>query len=171
MLFTKNFTRCFINHLSHDDRYLHKVAKQVATDLHAHVQAHPQLGLGLVLQLTGVHGSSQFDKLTKTKTVESILTSMDAPGIDAYVDHVLAQFNTPTNEEGQSSRRTWAVDHLCALVRNGSIPKSDDWIQRVLDWLIVHGLYIVIRISEKSPIQAVSLHSCLCSRWCLTSIG
>lgn len=29
MLFTKNFMRSWINHLSNHDRYLHKVAKQV----------------------------------------------------------------------------------------------------------------------------------------------
>ena len=29
MLFTKNFMRCWINHLSQKDRYLHKVAIQV----------------------------------------------------------------------------------------------------------------------------------------------
>ena len=29
MLFTKNFMRSWINHLSNSDRYLHKIAKQV----------------------------------------------------------------------------------------------------------------------------------------------
>lgn len=28
MLFTKNFMRCWINHLSKNDRYLHKIARQ-----------------------------------------------------------------------------------------------------------------------------------------------
>lgn len=49
--------------------------------------------MGLIVQLTGVNGSRQFDQLTKTKTVESILSSMNADGITHYVDHLISQFN------------------------------------------------------------------------------
>jgi DNA polymerase phi len=49
------------------------------------------LGFALILQLTGTNGSQQFDKLTKTKTVESILTSLDSDGIKCYVDHLFKQ--------------------------------------------------------------------------------
>jgi len=85
ILFTKNFMRTWINHLSHFDRYLHSFAKQIASP-HASsplssvyadcqvsqakvivsvVQKDPTLGFAFILQLTGVHGSQQFDKLTK----------------------------------------------------------------------------------------------------------
>ena len=43
--------------------------------------------------MTGVNGSTQFDKLTHTKTVETILTSMDEAGIKTYIDHLLEQVN------------------------------------------------------------------------------
>ena len=33
MLFTKNFMRTWINHLSHPDRYLHSFAKQIASPI------------------------------------------------------------------------------------------------------------------------------------------
>jgi DNA polymerase phi len=58
------------------------------------VDKNPQLGFALILQLTGVHGSSQFDKLTKTKTVEGILGSMNADGVQTYVEHLLDQINS-----------------------------------------------------------------------------
>ena len=51
----------------------------------------PTIGFSLILQLTGVNGSRQFDKLTKTKTVETILTSMDEEGIKDYIDYLLKQ--------------------------------------------------------------------------------
>jgi hypothetical protein len=47
----------------------------------------------LILQLTGVHGSQQFDRLTKTKTVETILTSMSQEGIESYIEYLLKQVN------------------------------------------------------------------------------
>lgn len=64
------------------------------TEIQAFVQKNPQLGFSLILQLTGVHGSQQFDKLTKTKTVESILTSMDPAGVRDYIDFLHDQVNS-----------------------------------------------------------------------------
>jgi DNA polymerase phi len=57
------------------------------------VQKNPTLGFTLILQLTGVNGSHQFDRLTKTKTVESILASMDTDGIKRYIDYLLQLVN------------------------------------------------------------------------------
>jgi DNA polymerase phi len=45
---------------------------------------------------------------------------------------------------------------MCSLIRNGAIPKSDEWVQFVLDWLIVNGLFTVKRKSAKSSFRAVS---------------
>jgi DNA polymerase phi len=117
-LFTKNFMRCWINHLSKQDRYLHKAARQVvrftpfltfplpylfgipqATEINTVAQSNPKIGFALILQLTGVHGNKQFDKLTHTKTVENILTSMDTEGIDTYITYLLEQTNSEAEGE------------------------------------------------------------------------
>ncbi|KZT28691.1 hypothetical protein NEOLEDRAFT_1160838 [Neolentinus lepideus HHB14362 ss-1] len=158
MLFTKNFMRCWINHLSKQDRYLHKVAKQVATEMQSIVQKNPTMGFTLILQLTGVHGNRQFDKLTRTKTVESILTSMDADEIKNYIDYLLGQVNEEVTEttdvQAVNSRRLWIVDQLSALIRNGTVPKQDEWISTVLEWLTIHGLFEIKKTSEKSSYLA-----------------
>ncbi|TFK46446.1 hypothetical protein OE88DRAFT_1667862 [Heliocybe sulcata] len=159
MLFTKNFMRCWINHLSKPDRYLHKVAKQVATEMQTIVSKDSTMGFTLIVQLTGVNGSRQFDKLTRTKTVEGILASMDAEGIKAYIDHLLEQVDEEVTErtdiQALNARRSWIIDQLAALVRNGAIPKQDDWISAVLEWLTVHGLFEVKKKADKSPFRAV----------------
>jgi len=64
-----------------------------ALDVQTFVQNNPQLGFSLILQLTGTHGHQQFDRLTKTKTVESILAAMDESGINTYINHLYSQFN------------------------------------------------------------------------------
>ncbi|KAH8108174.1 DNA polymerase phi-domain-containing protein [Cristinia sonorae] len=162
MLFTKNFMRTWINHLSNSDRYLHKAAKQVASDILGLVKKDPTLGFTLILQLTGVNGSQQFDRLTKTKTVETILTSLDADGIEGYIDSLLQQVNDKDGNDADNipainGRRLWIVDQLAALIRNGAIAKNDVWVQRVLNWLLVHGLSTVRKKSEKSNL--VALHA------------
>ncbi|VDB99939.1 unnamed protein product [Peniophora sp. CBMAI 1063] len=157
MLFTKNFMRTWMNHLTQSDRYLHKFAKQISTSIHEVVKKDPKIGFAFVLQLTGVHGDQQFDKLTKTKTVESILTTMDVEGIQGYIKHLLSQVDAINGEDAQvtNSRRSWIIEQFTSLVKNGSIPKDDAWVQLVLDWLVVHGIFVVKKKSEKG---AIPLH-------------
>jgi len=64
-----------------------------ASDIISCVQSNPTLGFTLVLQLTGVHGSKQFDSLTRTKTVENIISSMSSDDIVNYINYLLEQVN------------------------------------------------------------------------------
>ncbi|KAI5982996.1 DNA polymerase phi-domain-containing protein [Pisolithus marmoratus] len=158
MLFTKNLMRSWINHLSKSDRYLHKNSLDVAKHIQSFVQENPTLGLPLILQLTGINGSQEFDKLTRTKTVESILSVMDSEGIKNYIVSLLDQVNSKDADEDATvlnSRRTWIADQFAALIRNGSVPKSDEWIQVVLDWYAVNGLYSIRKKSGSSSIHAL----------------
>ncbi|KIY68633.1 hypothetical protein CYLTODRAFT_374153 [Cylindrobasidium torrendii FP15055 ss-10] len=154
MVFTKNFMRTWINHLSKQDRNLHKAAKQTAVELSALVKERPQIGMGVIVQLVGANGSQQFDKLTHTKTVESILASMTSAGIVDYVEHLIEQFNGGENVDNSdvevvNARRTWVIDQFAALIRNGSVPKEDKWVQSILEWLVVNGLFIVRKPIKK----------------------
>ncbi|KIO06410.1 hypothetical protein M404DRAFT_24641 [Pisolithus tinctorius Marx 270] len=158
MLFTKNLMRSWINHLSKSDRYLHKISLDVAKHIQSFVQENPTLGFPLILQLTGINGSQEFDKLTRTKTVESILSVMDSEGIKSYIVSLLDQVNAKDADEdvaALSSRRTWIADQFAALIRNGSVPKSDEWIQIILDWYTVNGLYSIRKKSGSSSIRAL----------------
>ncbi|KAH8991045.1 DNA polymerase phi-domain-containing protein [Lactarius hatsudake] len=168
MLFTKNFMRTWINHLSHPDRYLHSFAKQIASpiiasaaaDILSIVQKDPSLGFAFVLQLTGIYGNQQFDKLTRTKTVESILTMTNAEGIKGYITHILGQVDGTSSSakcdvQLINAHRSWIVDQIAALIRNGAIPKDDGWVQQILDWLTVHGIFVIKKKSPNSPICAV----------------
>ena len=60
------------------------------TEVQEFVKDKPRLAFAVILQLTDVNGNQQFDKLTRTKTVESILTSLDAHGIQQYIDYLIA---------------------------------------------------------------------------------
>ncbi|KAI6150287.1 DNA polymerase phi-domain-containing protein [Pisolithus tinctorius] len=129
-----------------------------AKHIQSFVQENPTLGFPLILQLTGINGSQEFDKLTRTKTVESILSVMDSEGIKSYIVSLLDQVNAKDADEdvaALSSRRTWIADQFAALIRNGSVPKSDEWIQIILDWYTVNGLYSIRKKSGSSSIRAV----------------
>ncbi|EEB87038.1 hypothetical protein MPER_15797, partial [Moniliophthora perniciosa FA553] len=80
---------------------------------------------------------------------------MDTPAIKQYIVHLLAQANDDQGSvETINARRKWIIDQLFALIRNGAIQKSDEWVQVVLDWLVVNGLFVVKKKKEKSKFVA-----------------
>lgn len=54
-----------------------------------------------------------------------------------------------------NSRRAWIVDQLAAMVRNQRVPRADTWILNILNWLTVHGLFMIKKKSSKSLFSAV----------------
>ncbi|KAF8522098.1 DNA polymerase phi-domain-containing protein [Hysterangium stoloniferum] len=145
-LFTSNFMRSWVNHLSKPDRYLHKAAKMVASSLPPIVMANPSAGFPVLLQLLQTHG--HFDRLTRTKTVESLLAAMDVKGVEEYVSH-LGELAQKPKEEDPTITRVWVVDQFMSLIRNGAVPKSDSWLTTVLDFLLLHGIFGIRKKNEK----------------------
>lgn len=47
------------------------------------------VGFALLSQLLGKNGSRNFDKITKTKTVENILGHLDVKGVEQYTDYIV----------------------------------------------------------------------------------
>lgn len=89
-LFTPNFMRCWMNNLSSSDRYLHKAAQGTAKVVQEVAKENPNVGFALLSRLIGKGGRPDFDKATKTKTVEAIMGSLDTAGVEEYVMYLLS---------------------------------------------------------------------------------
>lgn len=137
LLLTPNFMRTWINQLSGKDRLLHKAATNAVTEVISSVKSSPQAGFALVAQLLGKHGSQNFDNLTKTKTVEGLLSAMDAAGVKEYISWVVNLLATSSED----AKRKWALDQLLALVRNTAIPTNDESTEDVLLYLMACGFF------------------------------
>jgi DNA polymerase phi len=59
------------------------------------------------------------------------------------------------------ARRSWIIEQFVALIRKGITPKGDEWVQVILDWFIVHGIFNIKKRSQKSLISAVCLQKLL----------
>lgn len=146
MIFTKNFMRTWMNQLSGQDKYLHKAAVQVAKTLQTVTKANPLIGFPLLSQLIGQHGSQQFDRLTKTKTVEGIMGSLDVEGVRNYLSYLIKSFEADSDE----TQRLWSIDQLASLLKNANVPKDDTTIWTVLQLLVLYGFFTVRKSNPKS---------------------
>ncbi|KAI0425437.1 DNA polymerase phi-domain-containing protein [Xylaria sp. FL1042] len=72
-LFTRNLTKCLINQAAKEDRYLHRAALKTLQSIEKAVEAHPELLIPTLKELTGKFGLYDFDQRTATKTIESLL--------------------------------------------------------------------------------------------------
>ena len=158
-LFTPNVMRCWINNLASSDRYLYKAAQNLAKQVQETVKANPTVGFTLLSVLIGKGGRPDFDKVTKTKTVETIMSNLTEDGADEYVKYlesiILGGGEKNSDQANLDERRQWALDQLSGLFRNGSVPKKDSLIQSVLELLLVNAFFIIRKTEKKSPIAAL----------------
>jgi hypothetical protein len=79
-----------------------------------------------------------------------------AKGLLEAVQEVCTGTDCRSDMAALQERRNWALDQLLALCRNGSVPKNDSWITVVLEFLLVHGFFIIRKADKKSNIASVS---------------
>lgn len=65
--------RCLINQSQVKDRFLNRAAEKSIKTIINITQSNPGLLPKILSQLIGGHGTYQFDKVTKTKTVSQLL--------------------------------------------------------------------------------------------------
>lgn len=93
-IFTSKFMKCWTNNLSNKGNFLHKAATQIAGKLAEMSKGNKKVGFQIILMLTGVNGVKQFDKITKSKTVESIASQLDIEGVEGYVAFLMKSYET-----------------------------------------------------------------------------
>lgn len=75
-LFSQNFMRCLINHVSHEDRFLHRAADRCIKSLLQEVEANRDIVTTILPRFVSDNGVYNFDQVTKTKTVDKLLSQI-----------------------------------------------------------------------------------------------
>lgn len=76
-IFSHNLVRCLINHVQQEDRFLNRAADKSLKILVSTIEANPKLLPVVLPRLIGGYGTYNFDKVTKTKTVEKLLGAVN----------------------------------------------------------------------------------------------
>lgn len=178
--FSPKLLKCLINQSAKAERYLNKTAKALldtivarATDDHA---TAPVILAGLI---SSENGPINFDKLTGSKTLQTILQNADNACILQLVRQytaLLANAGT-TDERAARSIRQSVADQLLGTVR-GRYTKPTEalaplWLQEILFSFAIYG-YTTIPTEDKpvSPAMTSTIRDVLKVRLssCLTHI-
>lgn len=166
LIFTPNFLRCLMNSLASKDTYLHKAARQTATSIAKMAEQAPEAALDMALQLIGPHGSLNFDSLSKTKTVETILHQLSTVDIQRYIEHLKGLFLTLEKGEKMEEYtksaevlRTRVLAQMVMLFKIPKVPKEEAWITDVLKFLCLQGFFVAEDGSTKFQIPKPLLSS------------
>jgi DNA polymerase phi len=110
----------------------------------------------LITQLLGKNGHQNFDRITRTKTVENLLTTMDTEGIKSYLEY-LAQTFVKCDESSSNTSREWALNQMTLLITNTKIPKEETWMTELVQFLMIHAFFD-IKSADKSKSYLTGLH-------------
>ena len=146
-LFGRNFVRCLVNQLASSERYLHRIAEKSIKLIIGRVELQPSAAkpvLQTLLAVPKAFGSS-FDHLTKTKTLDRLVTLADDATLLEFVTDLSLEFVRPGIQDAKeaSARRQAIADQLTFFVRSreatnvtGNLSESEVLIMigRVLDF-------------------------------------
>ncbi|KAH8771491.1 putative DNA polymerase V [Hyaloscypha finlandica] len=88
-IFSHNLVRCLINHVQEKDRFLNRAADKSLKVLIRSVEIDPKLLVTILPRIIGGYGTYNFDKITKTKTVEKLLGLTDDKNAIAVIKTLL----------------------------------------------------------------------------------
>lgn len=169
-LFSPNLMRTLINQSKKEDRFLHSAALAALQSVQAKIQQEQKSALSVFIALTSKNGSIDFDKVTRTKTLENILLSADDDALKKMVRHLNSLILRPETDEQvvADSRRQVIADLLLNTIKHykryeeiSDDPEQDGWLRKTLE-IFVEYAYFVPRPSAKTskvPLPALSTRS------------
>ncbi|KLJ12805.1 DNA polymerase phi subunit [Blastomyces silverae] len=118
-VFTKNLMRCFMNQLAVEDRYLHRIATKALKSVQARVTREPEFIVAAINGLMGPTGAVNFDHITKTKTVEKMISAVSADTLKEIIPLFESMIARPGMEDvkAAASTRQQLTAYLLSVVR------------------------------------------------------
>lgn len=133
-IFSSNLVRCLINHASKEDRALHRAATKSLKVVVQAGTATPSIVDILIAGLTSKHGVYNFDRITKSKTIEGLLSVLESDKVESVVKHLYVPAMKTQLEEDRDveSRRQQFGDYVLTIVRRTGTAHDEAWNEAVL---------------------------------------
>jgi DNA polymerase phi len=165
ILFSSNLMRCLIGQRNESSKLLYEAATEPLKKMKTRVRQNPELAVIMVTGLTSGNGSVFFDGITKTKTLQELITLADEDAFEKLITRFESLMRSPDagDQKSADNVRQALADLLLSGLRSkvkeqaeGSITTS--WIGDLLS-LFSKYAYLVpkpIKSEQEFPLPAVS---------------
>ncbi|KAF2478113.1 uncharacterized protein BDR25DRAFT_207690 [Lindgomyces ingoldianus] len=167
-LFSPNMMRSLVNQSKKGERFLHAAALASLKAIQFRVEREPSSAAPIFLALTSKNGNLDFDKITRTKTLEQIMLSADDPTLATIVRQLESLVLRPGTQDQVTAdlRRRYIADMLLNVVRgyrhyNNTKSRIDEdgfWLRNILIILVENGYFVPVSAakSTKNPLPPIS---------------
>ncbi|KAF2835188.1 hypothetical protein M501DRAFT_1020180 [Patellaria atrata CBS 101060] len=134
VIFSPNLMRSLINHSKDSNRYHHQAARNSLQTLQYRVKREGCLAYAVVKALISENGSMELDQITKTKTLETLLSVADAEAAGKIIFDFHKRFLFPEaeNEQSTANVRRIIADLMVSAARSSpSSAIQKEWAQRI----------------------------------------
>lgn len=118
-----------MNQLSSPERFLHRAAEKTTMSIIGRARSGPNSRISILKALlTAPYGDISFDRITKSKTVDSLLSQSDRSDSEqliAFYEELLLRPGIQ-DEKVAAIRRLVAADQLVAAIRNMHLKPTDN---------------------------------------------
>eukprot|EP00794_Sanderia_malayensis_P009944 gene9944-10964_t len=164
IIFSPLFMNAIFNASTSEKTYLNSAIKSFLNSIPSQVAKNQDkdVRLAVFFQLTGRNGNFQFDSITRTKTVESLIGELNINCVvelvswlkELYLTGNLNEEERSTedakeNEDAMSQRRKWAINQLLAVTRNSNAKKHEEILLDVAKFLFFHAYFHVKKKKKK----------------------
>ncbi|TAQ89216.1 hypothetical protein B7494_g2456 [Chlorociboria aeruginascens] len=145
-VFSHNLVRCLINHVQEKDRFLNRAAEKSLKVVVQSVEENPQILLVILPKIIGGNGMYNFDKVTKTKTIEKLLAMFDGSNAKEVVNILIEPTIAVSSSEGRDAemRRQMLGDYLLNLIRRVETTETTEettWVKHEVLPRLAHFAY------------------------------
>ncbi|KAG0674860.1 DNA-directed DNA polymerase [Kluyveromyces marxianus] len=164
VLLSQNIVRCIINQSQNSQRMLNKIANQTLKTITAECEKAPGKVEPLVRVLWfGKNGTINFDKLSKRKFVDTLLTTstLDKHNLMDLVTLLISQLpeDQSTNEKFNLSR--FIFDTLLHLTRAHKARAESRWVKPILSTIVDAAFFNSSENTKLSELAKERLYSIL----------
>ncbi|KAE8441460.1 hypothetical protein EG329_004953 [Mollisiaceae sp. DMI_Dod_QoI] len=137
-VFSHNLVRCLINHVQEQDRFLHRAADKSLKVLVQAAEVKPKLLESFLPRLIGGNGNYNFDRITKTKTIDRLLTLVNDRTAASTINILVEPARSINGAEPDKSkeaelRRQLLGDYLLNIIRKANTTDDSANITWVLE--------------------------------------
>lgn len=164
VIFSSRLVKSIFNGCTSDKNYLHTAIRNMLTSIPPQVakNSNPGVALAVIHQLVGRYGNFQFDVMTRTKTVESLIGQLDSESVvelatwlqNLYIagKDTESGSTSESDEDKVSLNRKWAITQLLVITKNPNAKKNEQLLQEIAKFLFFHGYFHVVKRKKNQPL-------------------